>query len=170
MAKHRSRRRRNSNFFAYPLNTTHPLGTLAAGVITSAAMTAFGTTRVRVISADLTWAIAGSTAQEGPLRVGLTSSNLSNTEIGEALDAAPTSKADIIAIERSKRPVRSVGQYEIQSTTEVLNDGKPIRTKLQFGLDEGIELNLWVRNVSGIANLTTGAAVIVSGILYCVWL
>ncbi len=169
MAKHRkSGRRRSSRFFAYPIAANLALGTLADGVIISTALTAFGQTRVSLISADISWSIDGLTANEGPIEIGLGSSNLSNTETGEALDASPTSQTDIIAMERSRRPVRRVGQFPGQSANESLKDGDQIRTTLKFPVNEGVELNLWARNRSG-ATLTTGAIVRVSGTLFMRW-
>ncbi len=167
MAKHR--KRKNSKFFAYPVEATLSLSTLAADATLAAALTAFGQTRVRVISADLTWSRKGATVNEGPIRVGISNSNLAVAEINEKLDARPTSQTDIIAMERSRRPVRTSGAFPGEQANETLNDGKPIRTKLSTILNEGTELNIWARNKSGAA-LTTGGVVQVQGTFYLVWI
>ncbi len=168
MARQRRRRRRSNKFFAYPVNTFFALGAATDNLIVLSALTTFGSTRVRVVSADLSWQLNGSTAGEGPIRVGLASDNLSATEIGQALDAAPTSQSDIIAIERAKRPVRHVGLFTAETTGSDLRDGVTIRTRLGFSLNEGIELAAWARNKFG-ATITTGSGVTVTGTLYCVW-
>ncbi len=170
MAKHRkSGGRKSSKFFAYPIEVDVTLSTLGAGVVTSGAMTALGVTKAYCISADVTWSIDGLTEDEGPLRVGLFNGNLSNTEVSEKLDARPTSQSDIIAMERSRRPVRPAGKFAGNETNEVLNEGKSIRTKLGFIIDEGVELEAYVRN-DGSGALTTGAIAHASGTLYMKWI
>ncbi len=146
-----------------------PLATLADEAVFKAALTTLGITKFRVISSDLMWVINGLTAQEGPLIVGISNSDLSTTEIKEALDANPNSQADIIAIERNKRPVRRSGVFVGLATDDVLNNGKPIRTRLHTILDEGKELDAWCRNKSG-ATLTTGATVHAFGTVYGFWM
>ncbi len=170
MAKHQKRgRRRNSKFFVYPVETTLSLGSLSADAVLLSALTAFGITKVRLISADLTWSRKGATVNEGPVRVGLANNNLAIGEVAEKLDARPTSQTDIIAMERSRRPVRDAGAFQGENANETLNDGKVIRTKLGFVLDEGAELSIFVRNKSG-ASLTTGGVVQVQGKLYLAWI
>ncbi len=166
MAKHKARR--NSKFQALPINIQIALTTLGNAALLATAMTALGTTKFRTISADLQWSLRGSTPGEGPLQVGLANGNLTGAEIIENLDANPSSQNDIIALEWARRPVRRSGAFAVIAANETLNDGKPIRTKLRTYLDEGVELNAWVRNQSG-AVLTTGAIVTIQGTLYGVW-
>ncbi len=167
MAKHK--RRGRSRFFAYPIDHSLALATLANGIVLSDDMTNFGVTKVYCISADLSWSVDDQTVGEGPLVVGLNSGDLSVTEIAEKLDAKPVSQTDRIAMERSRRPVRNTGRFSGAAVGETLNDGQPIRTPLKFILDTGIELALWVRNKSG-ATLTTGTVVRVTGTLYMRWM
>ncbi len=170
MAKHRKKYGKSSKFFAYPIQVDLALGALAAGATIAGVMTAFGVTRVQCISADLTWSINNHTSTEGPIRVGLANGNLSVTEINEKLDARPTSQTDIIAMERSRRPVRDSGKFSGSATTvEVLNDGEPVRTTLKFPLNEGVELVAWARN-EDTAAFTTGTIVHASGTLYMRWI
>ncbi len=145
------------------------LTTLANGIIVANSVTAFGVTKAYLISADLQWSLDDNTAGEGPIAVGLTSSDLTVTEMAEKLDARPTSKSDIIAMERSRRPVRNSGAFAVSEVGETLNDGKAIRTPLKFVLAEGKELQIFARNKSG-ATLTTGAVVRVTGTLYMKWI
>ncbi len=168
MAKH-SKRRGRSKFFAYPIDESMVLSTLANGIAVAQSITAFGVTKVFIISADLSWSIDDATPLEGPLHVGLNSSDLSVTEIIEKLDAQPTSQSDRIAIERSRRPVRNTGSFAVQTANETLNDGKPIRTPCKWIADTGLEAQIWVRNKSG-ATLTTGSVVRVTGTLFCRWM
>ncbi len=167
MAKHR--RKRNSKFQAIPVDIQLALGTLGAGSVISTAITSLGVTKFRAVSVDLTWSIQDKTATEGPIKIGIFNGDLSNTEVGEALDASPTSMADIVARERSRRPVRAAGMFTAAPASEVLNDGKPIRTKLATFLDEGVELEIYARNGDGSA-LTTGSLVDVVGWVYGYWI
>jgi len=168
MAK-RKARRRNSKFQALPINVTMTLGALASGVLTSSNLTQLGVTRYRVVAVDIIWSMSDKTADEGPIEVGISNGDLSNTELGEALDASPTSMADIVARERARRPVRRSGKFSAAATAEVLNDGKKIRTKLNTVLDEGIELEAWARNGDA-ATLTTGTIIEIEGTVYGYWI
>lgn len=153
----------------YPFEGDMALTTLGTDQLLSGTLTNFGTTKVQCISADCYWSYDGLTAGEGPLRVGFNNSDLTDDQCEEALDAAPTSQADIILMERTKRPVREAGRFAGLSTNEVLNDGVAVRTRLGFVLDEGAELDFWVRN-EGEAALTTGSRMKVSGKLYMRWI
>lgn len=166
MAKHRNKG--GHRFFAYPIEVDLTLSTLAAGASITGSLTGLGVTKAYCISADVTWSVDGVTSGEGPLRVGLANGNLTATEINEKLDARPTSQTDIIAMERSRRPVRPVGKFPGQTADEALKDGTPIRTKLGFFIDEGVELVAYARNDSA-STLTTGAVVHASGTLYMKW-
>ncbi len=153
---------------ALPVNQSITLSTLGDRTVALASLTNLGQTRFKVISVDLYWSVAGLTAGEGPIEVGIANQNLTVGEIGEMLDANPTSQTDIIAMERIKRPVRRSGQFPGLSTNEALADGKKIRTKLFTVLNEGVELAIWARNNSGAA-LTTGAQIEATGTVYGYW-
>ncbi len=132
-----------------------------------AALTNFGSTKFKVVSADLMWTLRGLTALEGGIEVGIVSNDLTIAEAIEGLDASPTSKSDVIAMERIRRPVRRLGTFSGLNVNDVLNNGKPIRTKLFVLLDTGIELDAWIRNIG--STLTTGATIEVSGRVYGYW-
>ncbi len=165
----RRKGRKSSNFFAYPVQDDTPLGALGEGILVQGALSGLGITKVWVISADLQWSTSNHTPGEGPISVGLASGDLTVGETAEKLDARPTSRSDRIAMERSRRPVRRVGIFPGIAAEETLNDGKSIRTKLGFYLDEGIELNAWARNEDS-AQFTTGTLIVVSGMVYMRWM
>ncbi len=169
MAKHRRRRRggRRADFQALRVEQEIGVGALINGNVLTSTMTALGETEYQVVSMDLVWSKRDGTAGEGPFQVGVANGDLNATEIAEALDANPTSPADIVLRERAKRPVRHVGSFAGLGE-ENLNDGKPIRTRLWTKLANGIEMEFWVRNRSG-ATLTTGMVVNVSGVIYGYW-
>ncbi len=163
------RRRGGGKFIALPVEQTNALSTLGDKIVKAASLTGFDSTKFRCVAVDLYWALQGATPTEGPLEVGIANGDLSVTEIGEMLDANPTSQSDIVALEQIKRPVRRSGQFPVQAANEVIADGRKVRTKLHTILDTGIELVFWVRNNSGGA-LTTGAVVECTGTIYGYWI
>ncbi len=116
-----------------------------------------------LISADLVWGLRGITPGEGPIVVGLAHSDYSAAEIEEALEAITSwDEGDKVAQERRRRKVRTVGMFSGETATQVLNDGKPIKTKLGFAIAEGDTLAVWGWNKSG-ATLTTGQIITAQG-------
>lgn len=123
---------------------------------------------VFLLSADLMVSLYGHTSGEGPLLVGLANDLYSVTEVKEAINAAPTKRSDVIQLEHQRRKVRKIGLFHGNNTEEVLNDGKPIRVPIKFGLGASDDLNMFVMNMSGAA-LTTGSFVRLVGQAYGKW-
>ncbi len=84
----------------------------------------------------MTWGLNDLTVPQGPITVGYAHSDYSVTEIKECLEAfAAIDQGDKIARERANRLVRIVGTFPSQGVSlgqAVLNDGKPISTKLNW--------------------------------------
>ncbi len=156
-------------FQAIPFNNQQALSTLAEGVVLTTGLTALAQDFFAV-SADVQVSFRGATALEGPIGFGFANSDLSVTEIAEALDASPSSESDIIARERARRPVRRIGRVSDMHAGggEGFNDGNPKRIQLRFNLANSLEVNGWVRNQSGAA-LTTGAIMEWQGKIYGYW-
>ncbi len=121
-----------------------------------------------LVGVKATWAVRSQTTAEGPLVVGFAHSDLSVGEVAEALDASVTDPDDIIANERSRRPVRRVGKFPGLSTDEVLNDGLSVITRAKFSVGDGFNVSAFAQNRSG-ATLTTGTTVVIDGLLYGRW-
>ncbi len=125
------------------------------------------TVQTYCISADCMWAIRGAAPGDGPVQVGYAHGDYSVTEIKEALEAGlsfdPGNKTEQ---ERARRLVRRAGQFSVTAVDEVLNDGRPKRTKLGIMVTQGFNLSLWAKNKRGGA-LTTGMVLEFSGTLYC---
>ncbi len=160
-------RGRSKNFVVLKVNAALQLATLANGIVVDADLLDLADD-VNLISADLQASILGLTAGEGPIEVGVNSDALTVTQVLEAITASPTSRGDRIALERTSRPVRSLGTFSGVGTEEVLNNGLPIRIKLKFALSQNQVLRLFALNLSG-ATLTTGAVVRLSGKIYATW-
>jgi len=167
MPKTRRRKRRSNNFGVLKFDNQIALSTLGTGAVITITMTGLSQD-FYCVSVDCLWAIRGHTAGETPLVFGFANGDLSTTEIQESLDANPASQSDIIAIERTRRPVRYAGQFSGALAEPVFHDGQMKRTKLGIMLNEGVELVGWVRNNSG-ANLNTGSIVEISGKIYGNW-
>ncbi len=108
---------------------------------------------------------------DGPVTVGFAHSDYSVTEIKEALESALSiSPSDKISAERARRLVRIVGQFtpQVQDATSggmVLNDGKPISTRLNWPMSIGMQVNIFAYNNDNNA-LQTGAIVHAMGDLW----
>ncbi len=163
-------RKRNVKFSVIKFDFNRSLTTLAADAFTSINLLSNNMGRpCYAISVDTWWGLSDFVAGEGPLEVGYAHSDLSTAEIGECLDAEPNSPGEIIEREQASRPVRIAGLFSGFSSGEALNDGKPMRTKLGFTLDDAQNVLMWVRNLN--ANpLTTGASIRGIGKLYVRWL
>lgn len=155
-------------FVAIPFNAILTLGALVTNaiVIVSTMGSVFGED-IYIISVDATWSLRNFTAAEGPVHVGYTHSDLSTTEVQENLDAELSNPDDIIAKERSRRPVRKVGTFSQGLTDQSLNDGKVLRSKIKFSVGDGFNLDVYAINRG--ANLTTGGIIHVSGTIYGRW-
>ncbi len=120
-----------------------------------------------------TWSLRNQVAGEGPIVVGIANGDLSVTEVQEKLDAAPSRRDDIIAIERMSRPIRQAGTFPGTLSKEVLNQGLPIViSKLPtkgWQFNDNISLALWGQNQSG-ATMTGSRAIVFSGIVGGNWI
>ncbi len=156
MAKHRQ------GIFVPRIEEEIAVGALTTGTVVSVA----GQTvvdRMYLISMDSTWALKDFTAGEGIIEVGVAHSDYTVAEIAEALDASTNwDRGNLVAREQARRKVRRVGVFDGLSAEEVLNDGKPIRTRLGWVVNNGDGLNYWARNKNA-GTFTTGAEIQISG-------
>ncbi len=152
---------RKRKFTWIPFDTEVAWGASVDEAIVATAVLTFGED-FYLHAVKATWSIHGHTATEGPLDVGFAHGDLSIAEIGEALVAELTDPDDIIARERARRPVRSVGTFPGLATEETLNQGEPIYRAARFTVGNDHSVKLWGVNRSG-ATLTTGTLTNVSG-------
>ncbi len=120
-------------------------------------------------SVKATWALIDFTlgTADGPIWVGVAHSDYTDAEIEAWIEAQNTWKSgDKIAQEIGRRLIRQVGVFANLSTatagSDVLNSGRPIRTKCGWMLTTGQTIKFWAYN-SGSGTLTTGALVHVNG-------
>ncbi len=140
------------------------LGTLASNTViagVTTADTAIDTGKVSSIVAG--WDLEAHTAGEGPIAVGVAHSDYSATEILEYLTLATGfDRGDKIAQERQGRRIRRVGVFGGGLADVSLNDGVPIKTKLNWVLVEGDTIQSWALNLDG-SSLTTGTLLNIQG-------
>ena len=164
-----SRYRRNTNFVALPVDVTKSLLALAAdGVDKGDVMTSPFEHNIRIISVDLMWMLRQFTPGEGPVEVGLAHGDYTTTEIKETLDLELLGPARKIEQERAGRLIRRVLSFPGASADEVRPETGHLRTRLNWKIQSGEDLEIWAAPRGGIT-LTTGAQLKVTGTLYGVW-
>lgn len=159
-------RKRRSKLFVPRARINLALGTLADNTVIGAVCSDTLDEEAFLISCDLTWAILDGTAGEGPIEVGVAHSDYSDAEIEEWLENTGSwDRGDLVSQEISRRKIRQVGVFNGLVPEEVLNDGKPIRTRCKWGLITGQSLKIWAYNRSAAA-LAGGAQIKVDGNCY----
>ena len=136
------------------------LGTLAATTAVSTGFDDVVNERTLVSSLVATYSLENMTygAGIGPLLVGICHGDYNDTEIEEYIEAtASWNEGDMIAQEVAKRKIRRIGQFTVPANVGQvsLQDGKPIKTKLNWILTQGQTLRLWVYNTGTNALATT---------------
>ncbi len=117
--------------------------------------------RTLLTSLEAVYALAGFTAGEniGPIEVGFAHSDYSLAEIEEFLELTTSwNEGDLTDREITNRKIRRIGVFETPESAaldSVLNDGKPIKTRLNWILNAGQGVNFWVYNTGGSAVATT---------------
>ncbi len=137
------------------------LPTLGAGTLVGAALGSVVNERTLVSSIDATWALNEFTdaTDVGPIVVGIAHGDYSDAEIEEWIESTGSwNEGDLVSQEIGKRKIRQVGTFEQPASVtqgKVLNDGKPIKTKLNWILLQGVTLKMWAYNSGEGAVATT---------------
>ena len=169
MARKPRRRRRMGRYIRGDINEVLTLTTLGAGVLTSTNFDNVVNERTLVSSVVGTYSMTAFTKStgDGPILVGIAHSDYSSAEIQEVIDAtASWDEGDLVAREVGARKVRRIGIFDNpddEAAVSVLNDGKPIRTKLNWILLQGQTLKLWSMNLGTSPLATTAPLVRVEG-------
>ncbi len=108
-------------------------------------------------------------ADRGPLMVGIAHSDYTAAEVEQFIENTGSwNQADLIQQEVGKRKIRIVGIFKSDSAGSgligsYLNNGTPIKTKLNWVLNSGETIDLWVYNMGQVAFATTDPQVHVAG-------
>lgn len=137
------------------------IGALAADDVVAGAVTNVAIDKNRVTSIEWTWSLDGLTAGEGPVQCGVAYGDYTAAEIEESLEAGGSyDLGDKIAQEQANRWVRAIGTLSAEEPR--LNDGRPVKTRLNWLVAIGDALQVWVLNEEATV-LTTGAELHVVG-------
>ncbi len=136
------------------INFLLDLGTLAAQTLVSAdnAQTVDEITLVSSIVATYSIDQWTTGAGIGPVTVGVAHSDYTDAEIEAVIEnTGAWRRSDLVAQEIANRKVRIIGTFETPvagtaTSSRVLNDGKPIKTKLNWTLRTGQTLAFWAFN------------------------
>ncbi len=163
---HGRRRRRSFNLRRVRVAAENAIGALATLDVVGGNLTGTSTDPYRIMSVSFTYGLSdlGATSDDGQ-EFGLAHSDYSDAEIEECLEAVNINVGDKIAQERANRLVRTIGQFVGAPGTGAglnWNDGKRVKTRLNWGMTIGDVLRVWVRNASGTV-YTTGATIDVIG-------
>ncbi len=166
-----SRRKNFSNYLKGVFQETQALGTLNLKTGIRRLITDVVEDTARVSSIEATWSMGNWTPADGkgPIYVGYAHSNYTLAQIEEWIEnAGAWSRSSLSAKEISTRMIRQVGTFASPGEAavggwSVLNDGKPIKTKLNWLLMEGQTVSLWYYNGGTGAVATTDPNVVVQG-------
>ncbi len=147
-----------------------PVGALATLDVIAGAITNAAADKIRFISLIASWSWSDmQAALDDTMEFGVAHSDYSAAEIEECLEAGGSlDLGNKVEQERANRLVRTIGILSnpagAQSAAE-FNDGKPMKTRLNWLMSAGDTLSMWARNGSGTV-YTTGSDLVVSGNLY----
>ncbi len=167
MAKRKPRRSRGI-YIKGNVNETLSLGTLASVTALGADFDEVLAESARISSVQGVYSLEGFTpvAGDGPIEVGIAHGDYSATEIAEFITTTGSwDRGNKTEQEVANRLIRKIGVFDTPQAVEdavVLNDGKPIKTKLNWNLNTGQTLQVWAFN-HGTDALTTGSAVRLQG-------
>ncbi len=137
------------------------LGTLAPATLVSVVFDETVNEKALLSSIVANWSLINMTESgaDGPIMVGVAHSDYSDAEIEAVIEATGSwNKGDKVAQEVARRLVRIVGTFPAAPGDgigpAVLEDGRQIKTKLNWMLDTAQSLRLWAYNL-GTSGLDT---------------
>lgn len=165
-------RKRKFNLRKVRVEAGLAIGALAASDVVSSALTAVSANRYRVTSIKASYTITDLAAViDDAFQFGIAHSDYTAAEIEECIEAtAAIDIGDKIAQERANRLVREIGTIGSAGLDSALggvtyNEGRPVKTKLNWLIGIGDTLVLYVRNGSGTV-YSTGSTLKAKGELW----
>ncbi len=139
------------------IDETQSLSTLAAstGVKNGIDDTVASTTWCSSI--DCVWSVTemGVVVGSGPIVVGVAHGDYTLAEIEEWIENDTSwDVGDLVSQEVAKRKIRQIGVFDRRTagaTIQTLNDGKPLKTKINWYLNDGDTLAFWYYNAGSAA-------------------
>ncbi len=166
MAKRPSRM---SRYVRGNIDESLALSTLAAKTLVGAAFDESVREQARITSIEAVYGLIDWTAGagDGPIIVGVAHSDYSDGEIEAVIEATGSwDIGDKVAQEVANRLVRIIGSFRSDTASTfaqfVMNDGRPVKTKLNWKFATGNSLKVFAYN-AGTSALATGAVVSLNG-------
>ncbi len=166
---YRRPKRRMGRYIRGNVDERLDLGTLAGATLVAVAFDDAVTERMLISSLVATWSLSDVTPVEncGPVIVGVAHSDYTAAEIEAVIEAVNSwDEGDLITREIMQRKVRIVGTFRdrgVPLEQIVLNDGRPVKTKLNWILTTGDTLDVFAYNLGTAAFATTDPQIHVSG-------
>ncbi len=136
------------------------LGTLAAKTLVGGNFDESSEEKKLISSLVATWTLDNMVAGQGPIMFGIAHSDYTDSEIEAVIENVGSWDAGSkVEQEVAKRLVRVIGTMVGEGGTGTndirFNDGKPVKTKLNWLLNTSDTLKLWAYNISATALSTT---------------
>ncbi len=172
MAKKRGGPKRRRRYLKGNVDEKLSLGTLAATTLIGDVFDETVNERCLVSSLVASYSLDNLTPPQGPILFGVAHSDYSDAEIEEVIENTGSwDEGDLVNQEIAKRKVRQIGTFATDSVITSagaiadvpFNDGKPVKTKLNWILLQGQTLKIWAYNRSSGALSTTVPIITASG-------
>ncbi len=160
MARKRGGRRRNTNWSRYiagNIDKDIVLATLAAKTALRSVTAGIVVDTTKISSIRCTYSLSGITPADnkGPILVGCAHPDYSLTEIEQWIELDSSwNLGDMIGREVRQRKIRLIGVFDMPTVdggSSRLNDGLPVKTKLNWVITEDDGLAFWVYNLGTVA-------------------
>ncbi len=153
------------------LDIDQALGTLASKTAVLASTdTVIDRTLVSSVQATYTLSNIAEAANAGPIEIGVAHSDYTLAQVEEFLELATSwNETDLIDKEVQSRKIRRIGVFDSPAAATAgtgaytLNDGKPIKTKLNWIMTNGQGLNYFIYNLGTAALATSDPNVNIRG-------
>ncbi len=135
------------------------LSTLASKTLLSNQFDENVTEKTLLSSIQCTWSLDNITVPQGPILFGIAHSDYTDPEIEEVIEATESwNLGNKVAQEVGRRLVRQIGVFVVDvgnpsvTTQDIqFNEGKPVKTRLNWSLQTGATLRHWAYNISASA-------------------
>jgi len=164
MAKTPKRRRRSmGKYLRGNIELDMDLGTLGPRTAIAENAGDLVTESMLVSSIEAIYSLTGLTIGDnrGPILFGVAHNDYATSEIEEFIeDVTGWDIGDLVAQEKANRKIRRIGIFPFNAP---LNDGKPIKTKLNWLLATGDTVKFWAYNLGTLALQTTDPNINIQG-------
>ncbi len=163
------RRRSMGRYIRGNIDEFNGLSTLGAKTIATVQFDEVVNERTLVSSIVATYSMTAFTKStgDGPIMVGIAHGDYTATEIEEYLESVDSwDEGNLQEREVRGRKIRKIGIFlnpADEASVAVLNDGKPIKTRLNWILNQAQTLQLWAYNMGTSALATTSPIVSAQG-------